>query len=729
MRTAGFWCLLGSVLVVLGAWGVQAQNANNLVEIKIDKNTKITDLLDQIQKTTGRPILYDPTNARVKGEIAAGFSHSVPRDRLFDTFRSILAFFELTLVKIGPEGYEIFLVLDSRSTNNLVRNRAIYVDEDRLEDYKDRDGVYIAVAVQLRYIENLVNLRQALARVMSPAAIGHVQEVPGSNSVILMDYAPTVYAARQLIRKMDLQPEGKRMRLEFIELQYAYADEVADIISELVAAQRQAVVPGRRTPATAGASRSPEPRILAYEPKNALVIAATEDDFALIEGLIERFDQEGVVGSTVEVIRLKHVAAEDLADTLGLVLEGLGGVVPGVGGDGGRPRTPQQPRARPTGPGIRRTGGRPNELEPQVVPDPGTNSVIITGDRKTIEALQEIIAQIDQPKHQVLIEAALISLSATDDFQLGIELAGADKTGLDDDGDESAFGVTNFALSTFQDNDGDGIPDINLPNALSTPGGGLVAGVFRQGTIPVLLTAIQRLNRAKIVSMPAVVTYDNEGAELSATSDQPVADQSELSSGSLQTGFTGFESAGVTLTVSPHISADNYLRLDISLEVSSFSGEAAGAGLPPPKQTNTIHTTIALPDEHTVVMGGLISEEQTTSESKVPLLGDLPLVGYLFKSKTRAKSRRNLFIFITPHILRQKGADFEDLHRQTWIAKLKAEELIEKLELHNQRFAYEEREEGGGLDISSLVDAGRWEEVPPEDTLTEAARLRRETRK
>jgi hypothetical protein len=183
--------------------------------------------------------------------------------------------------------------------------------------------------------------------------------------------------------------------------------------------------------------------------------------------------------------------------------------------------------------------------------------------------------------------------------------------------------------------------------------------------------------------------------------------------------------------VSPHISADEYLRLDIELEVSSFQGDSSGAGLPPPRQRNIINTTIALPNEHTVVMGGLIGEDETISESKVPLLGDIPVLGYLFKNKTRQKVKRNLFIFVTPHILRQHGVSFDELHRQTWIAKMKADELIEQIEIHNANFKLDPRfkdpEDLGQamLDVSSHVDAGRFQEVPAEIALQELQRLRR----
>jgi general secretion pathway protein D len=721
-----------TLAVVFLAPAARAQEKPELAEIKIDKEAEIKDFLDQVSKSTGKPLLYDPKGQRIAGQkMGAGFSHLVPKDRIFDTFRAILSFFELTLVPIGPQGYEIYLVLDSRSTNNLVKNKAEYVDYRDLDRYRDQDGLYISCTIPIRYIENLVALRTALATTTSPPPIGRVQEVPGSNHVIVMDYAPAVWATYRLITQMDIQPPGKKLVMEFVELQFAYADEVSEIISELVTAQRELDLSQRQQGQPRTGNETPEPRIIAYEPRNALVIAAAEDDLALIKGLIPRFDQAGPYGNTVDVVRLSHVQADDLADTLTQVLEGMGGV---LAAPGAAPGVAPRPGGTPTQPGIRRTGGGRQETEPQVVPDVGTNSLILAADHKTIGALKDIIRQLDQPKDQVLIEATLISLTRTDDFQLGVELTGIDEGGLTSDS-ASGFGVTNFALSTFEDTDGDLIPDINLPTNLATEGGGLVAGIFKSGGIPVLLQAVQRLNNAKLVSMPSVVTYENESAVLSAQNQQPVGSSTELSSGSLQSGFEDFVDAGVLLTVSPHISADNYLRLDIELEVSSFVGDPPSAGLPSPKVVNKLKTTVALPNEHTVVMGGLISEEDSVTEAKVPILGDIPVLGYLFKNKTRRKIKRNLYMFVTPHILRQRGVSFDELHKQSWISKMKADELIEPIDIHNSNFREDPRFPGGAegadaeIEISSLVDAGRFQEVSAEQALFEVQRLRQQAGK
>lgn len=198
--------LCGLVLLALAAPAAFAQG-DELVEVKLEKDVKITEFLDLISKSTGRPLLYDPNGQRIRGQsLGAGFTHEIPKDRVFDTFRAILAFYELVLVPIGPRGYEIYLVIDSRSTNNFVKNKAVYVDYKELDRYEDNDGLYISCAIPLTHIENLTTLRTALSTMVSPAGIGRVHEVPGSNSIIIMDFAPTVAAMAKLVRQMDVQP-------------------------------------------------------------------------------------------------------------------------------------------------------------------------------------------------------------------------------------------------------------------------------------------------------------------------------------------------------------------------------------------------------------------------------------------------------------------------------------------------------------------------------------------
>ena len=141
------------------------ENGNGkLVQIKFAKGTKLTEILDHIRKSTSRPVLYDTSDNRIRNkELNVEFVHRVPQDKLYPVFRAILAFFELTLVPIGPRGYEIYLVIDSRSTNNFIKNKAEYVAYEDLEKYADHDGHYISCAIPIRNIENLTTLRTALS--------------------------------------------------------------------------------------------------------------------------------------------------------------------------------------------------------------------------------------------------------------------------------------------------------------------------------------------------------------------------------------------------------------------------------------------------------------------------------------------------------------------------------------------------------------------------------------
>ncbi|MFQ5843419.1 MAG: secretin N-terminal domain-containing protein [Planctomycetota bacterium] len=264
------------------------------VTIDVPKDTPIPELLDSISEQTGRPVVYDPRNARIKATVGARFTRTVPRERLFDSYRSLLSFYELTMVRVGPKGYEIYLVQDSRSTNNLVRNRVRYVDHRELDRYTDRDGLYILTVIPILNMASLVNLRQALARVMSPAGIGHVQEVPGARSLLLMDYAPTVAQAAKAVTRLDVDAEAWKLVMEAIELQHAHAEELAETLGTLIGEPKAEAPRGR------AAGVRPKPRVVAHEPRNALVVYATKSDFEMIRAVVASLDRPAKQRTAVE---------------------------------------------------------------------------------------------------------------------------------------------------------------------------------------------------------------------------------------------------------------------------------------------------------------------------------------------------------------------------------------------------------------------------------------------
>lgn len=266
-----FLCLCGAVPAL----------AQDEVTIAVNKDQRVADFLDQVAAATGRPVLYDPKSARIgPNTMGVDMTRTVPKDRLFDTCRSILSFFELNLVPIGPRGYEIYLVIDSRSTNNFVRNKAEWVDHAELEKVRDQDGVYVVCAVPVRHIENLTTLRTALSTMVSPGGLGRVQEVPGAQAVIIMDFAPTVWAMAKLIERMDRVEEDRQPATATIELRYAEAEPMAATLTSALV-----------EPADPKAKPAPLPRIVPYGPRNALVVHGTAADVERVRELVKALDQ------------------------------------------------------------------------------------------------------------------------------------------------------------------------------------------------------------------------------------------------------------------------------------------------------------------------------------------------------------------------------------------------------------------------------------------------------
>jgi general secretion pathway protein D len=269
----------------------------------------------------------------------------------------------------------------------------------------------------------------------------------------------------------------------------------------------------------------------------------------------------------------------------------------------------------------------------------------------------------------VLIETALIELSGSDFLDLGVELGFAD-IGADTGG----FGVTSFGLSTLEDLDNDGIVDTRVPTITNGITGGIIdAGEF---SLPVLISALKTRSDANVLNIPSILVNNNSTATVGTLEERPTTQVTAFGGaggGQTQENFNNYQEAGITLTISPSISASRYLRLNIELNVSNFLGQGSGT-IPPPRVTRNILTTVNVPDGDTMVIGGVITDNNSFDRQQTPLLGDLPLIGFLFRRDTRDASRRTLYFFVTPHILADE--DFGDLAELSYKKKLDASRVI-----------------------------------------------------
>lgn len=282
--------VLMCVVMALGLPGL-AQDGDagggDSLTIKIDKELEVRDLLDEISKAVGRPLLYDPNGQRIRGQkVGVTINQTVPKARAFDTFRAILAFYELTLIPVGPDGHGMWLVVDSRSTNNFIKNKATWVGPNDVQSYADRDGLYIACAFPLQHVRNLTTVRTALSTMVSPAGIGRVHEYSGG--VLVMDFAPTVAAISRILRQMDTEAASTAPVMETIELEHAEAPLVAATLNSMLAEPDE----DRKVNAQRRASgMAPmQARVVPYEPRNALVVYASRAEADRIKQLVTSLD-------------------------------------------------------------------------------------------------------------------------------------------------------------------------------------------------------------------------------------------------------------------------------------------------------------------------------------------------------------------------------------------------------------------------------------------------------
>ena len=698
--------LLVATTAFLGGPAARAEEEPNL-RITIGDGVALEELLDLVGKALNTPLVWSKADKAISGKQVTGTQDIVaPKNKLFDVVRALLTFYELIVVPIGPKGYEIYLVMDAQAQARIVRLKPVYVElnDQNVGEYESQDGLFVATTIKVTNIENLTQARQAFTRITT-REIGNVQEVPAARAFVVTDFAPNVVAIYRLIRQMDIQPEGKQIKQAFIPLSSALAEDIEPILVDLFTGrQRLSQGPVQGQP-PGGDILDPEPRIIADPRTNQIIVYGIEDDLAEIRSLVEALDKTLViVRPRVWVIRLKNLEAIDTAQVLRDLIDGttLFGASGGTFGSssrrtGGVGRTatgaPQRAQGAPAAgvpPGV--SVSPELEEKPTVVADEASNSLIIAGSEPQYKDLKFIVDQIDQRKSQVLIEAALVELSLDDSFRFAIELAGLDDNGLDDHGSPSGFGATSFGLTEFFDRDGDGVFTDRLPPFVGEGGaapGGVIGGIFAAGQVPLIYNALDTIKKTKILQLPSLVTTDNQEATIEVKDEQAVTESTVTSGGNTNAGFGGFEEAGTTLSISPHIADDTYLLLNITLEVSGFKGEPriiGNAQIPAERFTRRVQTQVTVPNQHTVVLGGLIGTNQTETVDRVPFLGEIPVLGELFKGTSKGHIETNLFLFVTPTILHFSDTAFAEFDRITCERKAKADELVGQVDIPFSKF-------------------------------------------
>ncbi len=444
--------------------------------------------------------------------------------------------------------------------------------------------------------------------------------------------------------------------------------EVTTIDSISDSSAGQGFVPGRnfQQPGQAGGAASAfsvgGSVMVVDEQRGNIIYYATPEQQGRLDALIEELDTGSEI-ETIEVYKLKNSKAEDVAEVINNLLSntqpvGEGSLLPDAGG---AQRRSNFNRARPT-------DGAPAQASPEsglsldsnafVIADLANNQLLIKARAGQQPEFARLVEKLDLRRPQVYIEAMIVAVTTDDRTRLAFEtqLINANGSG----------GVlnTNFGLGSFGTT---GSEPILSRKTVGTGLAGFTAAIIKSDQVPIIMTALQNETDSRVISSPQLLVDDNEEANVVSLDQQPYS--TTTLAGSNNTGsdtnvtFGGYAEAGTKLTVKPQISDAGYLRMEYSVELSSFTGDATG-NLPPPKQTNNVDSTsITVPSDSTVVVGGLVVDADTKTVAKIPLIGDIPLLGYLFADTRTGDRKTTLYVFLTPRILRDPG--FEDLRLLT----------------------------------------------------------------
>ena len=497
--------------------------------------------------------------------------------------------------------------------------------------------------------ETANNLVPVLRPLISPNNTINVN--PGNNSLVITDYADNLQRLAKIIAAMDLPNAGG---VEVWPLKHALAVDLAPLLIRLTLAP---------TAATAGQGQidnSFRTTILAEPRSNALIVrAANPARVALIKSLVEQLDQpsSGDAAGNIHVVYLKNADAVKLAVTLRAAMAGTPT----------SPSGPTIPTAPLAGAGAAAAsfaataaiqGSGPPSTGGQIQADPATNSLVITAPEPQYRQLRAVIDQLDARRAQVFVESLIAEVNADKAAEFGIQWQGV--LGKNGDGSIGLLG-TNFGTG--------GSNIISLASGAASgkvaPGSGLNLGVANRingiYVLGFLARFLQQTGDGNILSTPNLLTLDNEEAKIVIGQNVPFVTGSFTNTSSGGGAVNPFQTierkdVGLTLRVKPQISENGTVKLTIFQEVSSV--QASSINSPTGLITNkrSIESNVLVEDGAIVVLGGLLQDEYAGNQEKVPVLGDVPFFGNLFRSETRSRKKTNLMVFLRPVVVRDAAA-------------------------------------------------------------------------
>lgn len=477
---------------------------------------------------------------------------------------------------------------------------------------------------------------------------------PRLNVIILRGASNDVTRAIDLISQLDV-PHS--IRIVAYELKYTNAEDVFGTIQDIMEEDLQG-----------SATRQSRLKLSMTKQTNRIVAEGSAEDHEKLAQLLAAVDVPLPPGNrATRVYRLTNATSEEVAKVITELIADsaenkVARVASGRRGQNDLPPSQVEAGSNPAQSeasyDVVATQAPMLSMPARVTAVPEINAVVIRASASEHEEFAHLIHEMDRPRDQVILEVTVVTVRANDDFELGVELGGAilgQRT--------QSIGLTTFGIGrpdTVEQANGQelvtGRVEVGVPTPL-----GLNFAIFNADDFSLVLNALKTVGEVRVTSAPKLLVQDNAAAMISQLNQEPYESTSQGESSTL-TSFGGFVDAGTALMVTPHISQENWLRLDYQLQMSTFgsrTAEQAAANLPPPKRQTEAAGTVRVPAEHTVVLGGLTGDREDNTVDSVPFLSDIPGLGELFKNRFYGKIKETTYIFIRPVLLRDPS--FRDL--------------------------------------------------------------------
>ncbi len=568
------------------------------------KDADIGALINTVSELTGKNFVVDP---RVKGRVTVISAHPMEKDEIYKVFLSILEVHGFSTVPSG-DVIKIIPEVKAKQANIPLAAPGSNVPGDQM----------VTRVIQVKNVTaaQLVPILRPLVPQQ-----GHLAAYPSTNVLIISDRASNVKRLVNIISRIDQATDSE---IDIIPLKHASATEVVRVLNSL----QQKVVKG---------PVDTQVKLAADERTNSVLLSGERSARLRLRAIIADLDNPLESGGNTHVIYLHYAKAKDLLP----VLSGISSSIE------------QEQKKR----GAAKTLKSPINIQA----DEASNALVVTAPPDLLRSLRTVISKLDIRRAQVHVEAIIAEVSWNMTKELGVEWI-VDGT----PGGSGPVGVINFSSAT-------GIAGV----AATVAGGGIPAigdgatlgfGKFNSSSInfAALIRALDADGETNILSTPSLTTLDNQPAEIVIGQNVPFVTGEYASTGATTTSVNPFrtierQDVGITLRVTPQVNEGDAVKLDIEQEVSSLSASAVGAS---DLITNkrVIKTTVMVDDGKTIVLGGLLDENLTQNNQKVPLLGDIPVMGNLFKSRRSKKVKRNLMVFLRPVILRDAATETRLTH-------------------------------------------------------------------